>query len=234
MVDKRLPQYKGPLTAAQVADGINVAISNAQQLADAAALLLENGHNSVAASLAALSIEETGKIPILRSLSLARDSEEVTQAWREYRSHTKKNVMWIFTQLFAIGARRLDDFGPLFEKDADHSFLLDQIKQLGLYTDCLGKAHWSIPQEVIDDQLAKALVTTAGILASKKGVTEKEIELWIQYIKPVWKGPKEHMEAALVSWYAAMQENGLMPEGDNEMEQFIIDGLSIDSQSDIE
>ncbi|MBN1085452.1 AbiV family abortive infection protein [Erwinia aphidicola] len=36
----------------------------------------------------------------------------------------------------------------------EHPFALDQLKQISFYTDCLGKAHWSIPDNVIDRDTA--------------------------------------------------------------------------------
>ncbi|MGM0985309.1 MAG: AbiV family abortive infection protein, partial [Pseudomonadota bacterium] len=49
----------------------------------------------LANSLATLSIEESGKVSILRAMSLARDEKELKEEWRRYRSHTNKNVQWI-------------------------------------------------------------------------------------------------------------------------------------------
>jgi AbiV family abortive infection protein len=175
MGKKGLDQYRGRLTPAQIAEGMNAALSNAKRLADAAALLLEKGHCPLGASVAALSIEEAGKLSVLRSLAVARNDQDVAQCWREYRSHTKKNAMWVFPQLFAQGARRLDDFGSLFDEGAEHPSLLDQVKQIGFYTDCLGKGHWSVPTEVIDKDLSNSLVRTAALLAKGKEVTDRKL-----------------------------------------------------------
>ena len=43
---------------------------------------------------------------------------------------------------------------PLFDETSDHPFVLDNLKQLGFYTDCLGKATWALPWKVIDEDLA--------------------------------------------------------------------------------
>ena len=145
MPKKRLEQYKGSLDSGQIAEGMNAALKNASRLADAASLLLKHGDYALAASLSTLSIEESGKLPILRALAVACDDKEIVDCWRQYRSHTKKNVMWPFFDLFARGARCLNDFTSLFDKDGEHPFLLDQVKQIGFYSDCLGKAHWSVP-----------------------------------------------------------------------------------------
>lgn len=225
MPKKKLNQYKGMLTPAQIAAGMNAANGNARKLVKAASMLLENGEYPLAASLATLSIEESGKLPILRSLAVARTKEEVNQCWKEYRSHTKKNVMWLLPQLVSNGARRLDDFKILFEEDAKHTFLLDQVKQLGFYTDCLGKTHWSVPVDVIDKELATLIVNVARLFARDREIKQTEVELWVKHIGPVWKGPKELMEHALVQWYKEMQEMRLAKEGENEMKKFILYGI---------
>lgn len=225
MIKKKLDQYSGKLTPAQIAAGMNAACANAKRLATAAALLLKNEQYALAASAAAISIEEAGKPAILRALALATSEQEVHKCWRDYRTHTKKNPMWLSLQLLLKGARKLDDFKELFHDDAEHPFLLDQIKQIGLYSDCLGKAHWSIPAEVIDKSLATMLVSTANILGQEKEHTETEIQLWIRHMAPVQRRPKEHAEHALALWYKDMQKHGLMPDGRNEMEDFIMSGL---------
>ncbi len=213
------------MNASQVTAGINAAADNANRLAEDASMLLEAGRFPTAASIAILSIEESGKVSILRSLSVAVDKKEVLSAWKDYRSHVKKNVAWILPQLVANGARKLADLMPLFRNDSDHPYVLDQLKQLGFYTDCLGKVHWSIPNEVIDEQLARMLVQTAKILAKSKKIREREIELWIKHIGPVWRKDPAWMKQALINWYDEMQQQGLATEGKNEMQQFIRNGI---------
>ena len=222
---KKLDAYRGRLDASQVATGINAAIENAKRLADDASLLLEVGRFPTAASLSILSIEESGKVSILRALSVAIDEKEVLSAWKDYRSHVMKNVAWILPQLVVQGARKLDDLKPIFSKDSEHPYLLDQVKQLGFYTDCLGKAHWTLPNEVIDEKLARTLVQTAKLLAKGKQISKKEIELWMKHIGPVWKKDPAWMKQALINWYAEMQQQGLATEGNNKMQQFIRDGI---------
>lgn len=220
MVKKKLNQYKGKLSPEQIAEGMNAANKNAVRLREDANLLLEQGRFPSAASLAILAIEESGKLHILRKLALSKDDKEIVGCWREYRSHTKKNVAWLFLQLFAQGARRLDDFSPLFIDGAEHPFLIDQVKQIGFYSDCLGQAHWTIPDDVIDEQLATMLVRIADTLTTPKHVTPKEIELWIEHLAPVWMVNLEDIRRALLSWNEDMQRHGLAPEG-MEFEDFI-------------
>ena len=221
MIKKKLTQYKGKLSAHKIAEGINAALQNAERLADDAELLLEHKKYPSAACLAILSIEESGKVSILRELSIARDGKDLKESWKRYRSHTSKNSAWILADLVKSGARKLEDFRPIFEKDAEHTFLLDQVKQIGFYTDCLGDSNWSIPENVIDEGLSKMMVGLAKIFASGKTITDKEIDLWIKHIGPVWKQNMGWMQQALKNWYCEMQECGLAPEGENAMEEFI-------------
>jgi AbiV family abortive infection protein len=233
MAQSKLGQYKGRLTAAQIADGINAATSNARRLAEDAKQLLDAARFPTAASLAALAIEEAGKPAVLRQLALARDDKAVIEAWRDYRSHTRKNPMWVFLDLVADGARKLNDFAPIFDPNSDHPDVLDQLKQLGFYTDCLGKAHWSSPIAVIDQSLAQTLVRTATVLSSSaEAVTPREIELWIQHLGPVWNRHPSWRERALEKWYEALQAEGLRPGGENKMSQFIRMGVTSSKHSD--
>ncbi len=222
---KKLDTYRGRLTPSQIATGMNAAARNARRLSDDAESLIAVGRFPTAASVAALAIEEAGKVSILRELALARNDAEALDVWKRYRSHTSKNVAWLLPQLAAAGARKLDDLKPLFDEASDHPFLLDHLKQLGFYTDCLGNAHWALPWEVIDENLARMLVQIAKVLAGKDLHTEQEIMLWVEHIGPVWKKDPAWMKQALVNWYGAMQATGLATEGPNAMEQFIRHGV---------
>jgi AbiV family abortive infection protein len=218
--------FRGSLNVAQVAEGMNVATKNAARLAFDARLLLTNRRWPTAASLAALSIEEAGKVVILRRF-LTSTVDEAKALWKEYRTHTKKNINWIFTDLVAEGARSLDDFRPLVDATSDHPEILDSIKQLGFYTDCLGNANWSVPDVVIDEALATQLVKSAEILAPARSISVRELELWVKHMEPVWNKSSEWMKSALVNWYADMQAEGLVPGGNNPMAEFVRGGLSI-------
>ena len=217
--------YRGPLDAAQIAAGMNLATSNAARLAKDARLLLENKRWPSAASVAALSIEESGKVVILRRFLTASD-EEVKSLWKSYRSHTKKNLNWILPDLVAKGAKSLEDFRSMIDSTSDHPAILDSIKQLAFYSDCLENAHWSDPESVVDEILATRLVKTAEILSPARVVTVRELELWVKHMSPVWNTSADWMKTALVNWYAEMQAEGLAPSGENPMAAFVKDGLN--------
>ena len=100
-------QYRGPLSPAQAAEGMNAAIRNAQRLADDAGLLLNAARLPSAAAMATLSIEESGKQSILRELATVTSPDELKAAWRRYRDHRSKNGSWILPHLVYHGARQL-------------------------------------------------------------------------------------------------------------------------------
>jgi AbiV family abortive infection protein len=204
---------------------MNAATANARRLAQDARALFSNERFPSAASLAALSIEESGKVVILRRF-LTAGPDDIKSLWKEYRSHTKKNINWILPQLAAQGARRLEDFRLIVDDSSDHPRVLDATKQIGFYTDCFNQAHWSVPAEVIDRELAKGLVTAAEVLAPERVVAVLELELWAKHMKPVWNKKVEWMQQALVNWYSDMQAAGLAPAGMNVMSAFIREGLT--------
>lgn len=219
---KKLDQYTGRLSPAQIAVGINAAEANARRMLDDATSLLELKRYPTAAALAVLSIEESGKVSILRSLALARNDAELREAWKDYRLHTKKNVQWILPTLVADGARRLEDLRPLFDPASDHPFVLEQVKQIALYTDCLGAAHWSEPGEVVDELLARTLVEGARMIThAPRTVSAQEIALWIEYIGPVWKGPMEWMKKAVAAWHEEAVKRGLILGRADAMAEFV-------------
>ncbi|MDE2974679.1 MAG: AbiV family abortive infection protein [Gemmatimonadota bacterium] len=221
MTKSRMMKYSGDLSLAQIAHGMNAARRNARRLADDAKLLLDSGRYPTAAAIAALSIEESGKTSVLRGLALSPNVDVRRRAWKDYRSHRSKNAAWILPELAAKGARDLDSLRPATDSSAEHTALLDQLKQIGFYTDCLGNAHWSEPANVIDEELARSLVGIAHLLANEKAVTEREMELWVEHMRPVYGAPLDLMKAALLNWFAAMRQNGLWEDGDIGVDGFV-------------
>jgi AbiV family abortive infection protein len=213
MSPKHLNSYKGRLNPSQVAEGMNIARRNARRLLEDAQILLDAHRYPTAASIVILSIEESGKASILRQLSLAETDEQASRIWKDFRSHTKKNILWLMPQLMMEGARQLDDFRSLFQPAAEHPYILDQVKQVSFYTDCLGKAHWSDPAEVVDKNLATMLTQIAKILASDNEVTTKEVELWVKHLGKAKSSSLTDQKEALLHWYAEMQELELAPKG---------------------
>jgi len=217
----RLPQLRGPLTAAQIAEGMRLALQNATRLAEDADSLLKAGRIPSAVALAILSIEESGKVSILRQMAIAEDEKEWLQLWKAYRSHTKKNTLWILGELVQKGARNLDELRPLIDPESDHPDMLDQMKQLCTYTECFTKAKWSSPEEVEVGALAPYLVKMAQILGRPKAVTTEEIELWQKHLLPVKAAPMEAQKQAVSAWFHQMKLHGLSEASPEEVENFL-------------
>jgi AbiV family abortive infection protein len=199
-------------------------------LADAE-LLFKHGRWSRACALAVLAIEEAGKPHILRGLLLARGADELREGWRDYRRHLSKNVMWAFPQLVTEGARELLDFRQLFDKDSDHASVLEAVKQIAFYSDACGDCNWSIPSEVIHQELAEALVSVARVLVQERPgamSTEAELELWVKHLQPVWKQSYERMESALLACYEEAEEKGILSGGHSAKDMARFMGLQQD------
>lgn len=223
---RHLDSYSGRLRANQTAQGINAARRNARRLAEDAQLLFDNQRYPTAAALAILSVEEAGKESILRQIASATEDNELTGYWKDFRSHTNKNAMWLLPQLVSEGAQRLDDFGKLFEQHAQHKFLLDMIKQVSFYTDCLGKAHWSEPLDIIDKDLAAQLLQVAKVFVKDRNITTKEVELWTKHMAPVRSKSSLEQKKALLNWYAELQEFGLTDERHNIVDLLVFLGFN--------
>jgi AbiV family abortive infection protein len=211
MAQRALTQYRGHLSATQVTEGMNAARLNAIRLAEDAKLLLESGRFASAASLAVLSLEESGKPMILRRLLTCMTDADLNEVWKAYRKHTDKNILSLLPEFISKGTgTTLQSLKALFTSDTElQRSQVDVIKQLGFYTDCCGdKGHWSIPVETIEDGLATALVTLAEVAArNREETTEQELSLWVAHMQTGNNRPN------LLNWAAAMVEAGLKPEG---------------------
>ena len=203
----RLRQYRGPLSPAEIANGIAVAQQNALRLIEDAQILADAGRYPSANALAILAIEERGKVFILRNLALAKEEDEIRKIWREYRSHRSKNKGWIIPTLISQGARSLQQFTPAVDSDAEHAHFLDHLKQISIYTDCLGDKNWSIPEKVIDQKLTRLVIDMAMKMWGRDPVSTREIELWSQIVGPHNDEPS--MIEAVLRWQAAMVDEGL-------------------------
>ncbi|HAQ00469.1 AbiV family abortive infection protein [Rhodospirillum rubrum] len=215
----QLEEYRGPITPASAAEGMNAARQNALRLVFDAKLLLEAERYPTAASVAALSIEESGKLSILRTIVVLSDVNRLRDEWRRYRDHRSKNGAWILPDLARKGARHLYELAMTIERDGEHTAILNSIKQIGFYTDCYGKIHWSNPSMVIDRELANSLVKIAEILTPKNDVTVRELELWVDAIRPVY-GTSE-MSNGLLRWATQMHREGLSDRTPEEYAKFV-------------
>jgi AbiV family abortive infection protein len=208
---KKLDAYSGPLNTRQAAAGIEAAVNNARALLNDAQMLFRAKRWPRAASLAVLAIEEAGKIPLIRELLVLPESE-VKTAWRNYRSHSEKNVLGAFAE-HVESSPNIEDFRPLYDKDSDHPRVLDAVKQLGFYSDCLAQCHWSVPSEVVGEELAQSLLATAkALIPSGESAMQSasELELWVKYLRPVWRKDMPSMKRALIDCYQEASDLGIL------------------------
>jgi AbiV family abortive infection protein len=178
-----------------------------------------------AASLAILAIEEAGKVSLIRELLVLPDSD-LKMAWRRYRSHTEKNVIGSFFD-HVNASPNLEDFRPLFEKTNDNPRVLDAVKQLGFYSDCLGSCHWSVPAEVVNEPLAQSLLLTVRTLIPTGECamqTAPELELWVKHLRPVWGREMPAMKRGIIDCYQEASDSGVLRGGHTveEMVRFLL------------
>jgi AbiV family abortive infection protein len=205
-MNAHLQPYAGELSPDEIADGIAGAQANANRLINDAKLLYDAKRFPTAAALAILAIEERGKVIILKRMAIM-PANMLKEAWRDYRSHRAKNAGWAMPLLLADGARTMKDFASLVDKKADHAALLDALKQIAVYTDCLGKKHWSKPEEVISADLSKVLIEVAERMWGDRAITVREVELWRETVAPHYGKPE--MGEAVIRCERALKEEGL-------------------------
>lgn len=217
--ERALTQYWGNVDAASIAAGINLARRNARRLADDAKALLQGSRAPSAAALAILSLEESGKPTVLRRLALAAEPAALKEAWRDFRRHTAKNSHWVLPEIAMGGGGSLENFRPAVD-GGQHSHVLDAVKQIALYADCLGTGgNWSDPEVVIDRSLAEHMVALADAMAREEAVTVREIELWMEHVRPHNGGP--HMARAVVAYQMALHAEGLSTTSPEELAAFM-------------
>lgn len=171
----RQVQHAGKLTAQQADEGITAASQNTIRLAADARLLFDNGRYPSAQALAILAIEEYGKIPILHGITAASESE-LKSAWKNYRDHKEKNAWWPLVFDFLSGAiRAADEIEDVFDPKAEHPQLLEDLKQMSLYSDCFENCVWWIPGTLEDAELTHWLVAAAEHLARTPVLTTTKL-----------------------------------------------------------
>lgn len=217
--------YEGPLTPAETAEGIRVALENMADLIADAGLLFEAGRYARSISLAVLAIEEFGKVAILRGILVAKDAATLKQEWRKYRSHSAKNRMWLLPQMLTPGNRFLDhsigDFESLLDDKAGHSVLLDTVKQSGFYTGINASKGWMHPRHTFDETSARSILETARwFKASDPQIcTEAELALWKGHMERIQTAPDASSLRRIVGeYYADAAAQGLIvdpPSGDD-------------------
>jgi AbiV family abortive infection protein len=158
--------YSGPLPPNAAADGMRAAFRNACRLTEDADFLIEAGGVPSAASLAALAIEELGKVLALQDLATTTDPGEAAKGWARYRSHSGHACRWMLCESRGATPSLRGELDRLMRDRPFDLGLIDQIAQIGLYTDCLGEGRWSVPDEAVDEALAWTLLRLARLMTA--------------------------------------------------------------------
>ncbi|MBK7946775.1 MAG: AbiV family abortive infection protein [Flavobacteriales bacterium] len=155
-------QYSQRLSPRKAAEGMAAATENAVSLLSDAQLLFDNVRYERSVALAILAIEDAGKVSILRLILVQDDPKEINRSWKDYRSHTSKNVQWQLPALVADGAGQLEEFRGLFDRNSSHAAQLDTLKQAAFYTDAVGACDWTTPKQIVTKEVAEAIMLIAG------------------------------------------------------------------------
>ena len=158
----KLDPYRGVLNPFQISEGIRAAKANGARLFKDAEMLYEAKRYPTASSLAILAIEEFGKVPILRRMALAASPDDWKTCWKDFSSHLTKAQSWTVPFLIKTSKGTTDEKYQTFREKQEPE-LLNSLKQIGIYVGCYARAHWSIPDQVIEKENADVAMHSARI-----------------------------------------------------------------------
>ncbi len=210
MADDEGP-YRGPLTPEQAAEGMAAAHRNAKRLLDDAQVLLRESRWASAYLLSVHAIEEIGKDTMIR-LILDMPEELRSRAWRAFTDHRSKNILASVDEFASKGAKTLDDFAPMIDREGAHTVQTEARKQAATYVDCVGSCRWTEPATEVSPEDARAMVENAErrVRASRPWSTEM-LRIWYEHAAPAYlTGDSNKAAQAVVAAYAEMQKVGLI------------------------
>lgn len=170
-MDRLAPLFErqsGHLTLDQISAGISICIDNALDLFGDAILLHHHKRYARALSLLLTSLQETGKVTLLRQMSLlpSNDQKKWNHIWKRFRDHGAKDA---FGQSAKIIEQAKGDPGEAFWQQAIYTKTVaparEKIRQFALYVDFIrrDKAWWS-PREITASVVEQALDNVVAAL----------------------------------------------------------------------
>lgn len=208
--------YRGPLSPFQIAEGIAAAKRNARRLLEDAGTLYDSGRFPSATSLAALSIEEFGKLPILRRMALATTGDDWRICWRDFANHGAKSAQWSVPFLVKQ-ADTPEEFFAAFGAARD-PVLLDSLKQLGLYLGCYGRAHWAEPHHVIEKDQAEPVLYAARAISAGSTPSALDsstaVQLWSESLGGCFRCTAVVANNRVVEFLETARSEGMALEGE--------------------
>ena len=191
--------FRGALTRAGAESGIRALHENAARLARDARLLADARRYPSAAALAAMALDEIGRIPLLVALHAVDGNSRLAELWRRFREH-RHDFPWA---IFQTGApQRLT---------SDINTALAFMRSIGNIVECLGPGNWAEPARLIQPGLAEELVATAELICLNP-MSTRGITVWLETSRslPSDCGPAN----ALKQLRAALEAAGLNAQAD--------------------
>ncbi len=215
--NRLLAYYNGPLTPAQVAEGIQSTITNSKKLYAEAKLLLEARCWERATVLAIQSMAEAYKPKHLRLLLLAKTDEELHKTWEAYRTYDAREIRQRRFSFVRLGSNAVDeDMAPLFGEPTHVAEWLASLKLRGMSVDAFNAGQWSTPPSTLNEGLAAKLVQSAEDILSSISLTmttAPTLTLFVKHLKPIWICTGPQLSKAVWACYREAQEHGFL-EGD--------------------
>lgn len=155
---------------------------------------------------------------------MAETEADVRDDWHRYRKHLEKSRMTGCLLTVHPGRLQLKDFKNEYMGDNEISKQLDNVKQFGFYTDCIGDGLWISPERKIGKETAGILLALAHVqCCDGKKFLAREIELWRECLSPFRHAPYEKMRIGLLEWHRRMVSEGLRKE-DQGFVDFVVGG----------
>jgi AbiV family abortive infection protein len=215
--NRLLEYYNGPLTPAQVAEGIQSTITNSKKLYAEAKLLLEARCWERAAVLAIQSMEEASKPKHLRLLLLAKTDDELHKTWEAYQTYDAREIRQRRFSFVRLGSNAVDeDMAPLFGEPTHVAEWLASLRRRGMSVDAFNAGQWSTPSSTLDEGLAAKFVHSAEDILSSISLTmttAPTLTLFVKHLKPIWVCTGSQLSNAVWACYREAQEHGFL-EGD--------------------
>lgn len=173
-------RYSGALSLEQISTGISACIENALDLFGDAMLLYEHKRHARALSLLLTSLQEAGKVALLRQMTLhsSKDQQAWSHLWKRFRNHETKDA---FGQSAKITRDALGNPGEAFLQQGRYNKTTapakEKIRQFGQYVDFIKKDDkWWSPREVTSGIVE--LVIDDVVVALYKLYREREMGLF--------------------------------------------------------
>ena len=214
-------QHWGSLSAEKVAEGVNAAFRNAQELYDEAEILFKQGRFARAASLAVLSIEEVGKVFLLPLLLTTTNKQDLRLIWKGYRNHKHKNNH-VHLQMTKGAPQPLTRHSIPPSASIDRwSDGMEDLKQIGFYTDCTTTTDWGIPSDAIKEAGAAQIMKIASNSLTKYHGLDSFgsvpfLEIWGKHASGMMDMNEDQKHAAFIAVFDEAEKASLIEPGSRE------------------